>query len=212
MGNEQNEKDEKLQVCFIPKNATDTGRALNGLVKTRNLIEACIIALPVLALLYFLPIENFMTKLQCMIFLGGIPFAIGVYGVPPYSLLEYLNMYVRFRNTKHYAKYNARLKWEITPDYLVHGIYETPYDRLMKMVDAFRNRNNEQASEISDEIENPHHVEFFRDDEGVVELPDSLKSKSQLKAEARERRRLEKEARKRAKKKAANPNDEGGGE
>lgn len=209
MENGQNEREEKLQVCFIPKNATDTGRALNGLVKTRNLIEACIIAVPVLALLWFLPISDFMVKFQCMVFLGGIPLAIGVYGVPPYSLFEYINMYVRFRNEKHYAKYNARLKWEITPDYLVHGIYETPYDRLMKWVDAFRNRNNNTTAEISEEIENPHHIEFFRDDEGVVDLPDSLKSKSQLKAEAKERRRLEKEARRRTKKKEKNLDGEG---
>lgn len=198
-----NEQEEKLDVCFIPKNATDTGRTLNGLVKTRNLVEAGIIAAPMLLLFYFLPIQNFITKVQCMIIFGGIPFFAGIYGVPPYSLMEYINMYLRFRRQRHYAKYNARLKWEITPDYLVHDIYETPYDKLMKVLDSFRSDKTPNTSEISDEIENPHHIEFFRDDEGIIELPDNLKPKAQLKAEARERKRAQKEAKrqlKRAKK------------
>lgn len=115
---------DQYAVRVIPDNATDTGKVLNGLFKKRNLIEAAILAAPIaLFLWYVIPAEGYEIRLRNTVF-GAIIFGgVGVIGIPPYSLFEYVGMMLHFRKSKHYAKFNPRLKWEKKPEFLVAPAY-----------------------------------------------------------------------------------------
>ena len=124
----------------IPVNVTDSGRCFNGLFRTRNVIEGLILAAgPALLVGFFFNPAELTLKIQVLTVAAGLPLVAGVFGVPPYSLVEFLSLFIRYSKEKHYAKYNPRLKWETKPEYLIHG-YEEPFTKtLMNALDLLLN-------------------------------------------------------------------------
>ena len=188
----------------IPMNVTDSGRCFNGLFRTRILIEGLCMAAPIGLILFFaVHPESYITKIQIIGFGAGAPLVLGIFGIPPYSLFEFVGMFMSFRKNRHYAKYNPRMKWETTPDFLVHPIEEPFLKQIMNALDTVFNRTHEEEEDIDSNILNPTHNEQFIDDEEYLRendlIPDELKTPAQLRTEARARKAAEKEARKQAK-------------
>lgn len=189
------------RVRRIPVNVTDSGRCFNGLFRTRNLVEGMMLAAfpAVLGWFFFNPNE-LTTKIQVMVVIVGLPLGAGILGVPPYSLVEFITLFFRYRKGKHYAKYNPRLKWETTPEYLFHPLEEPIGKQIMNAIDLLLNKDPSQKNDIDTNITNPTHNEQFIEDESyLIEndlIPDELKTASQRRAEARARKKAEKERRK----------------
>lgn len=181
----------------IPENVTDSGKIL-GFINVKNLIES-IIAMAVIGIpIYLLTGSLGMIDRARAV---GIP-TIGVgilfiLGIPPYSIGEYCTMIFKFMKTKHYAKYNPRLKWETTPDYLVHPIGVSPISELKNVFDILLNADTKDKPVVDTNITNPTHNEQFIEDEEYLEenglTPDDLKTPRQKRAEERARKRAEKE-------------------
>lgn len=190
----------------IPVNVTDSGRCFNGLFRTRNVIEGLILAAgPALLVGFFFNPAELTLKIQVLTVAAGLPLVAGVFGVPPYSLVEFLSLFIRYSKEKHYAKYNPRLKWETKPEYLIHG-YEEPFTKtLMNALDLLLNRDSKKEETIDRNITNPTHDERFIEDADLLrelgQTPDDLKTPSQLRAEAKAKKKEAKEAAKAAKRK-----------
>lgn len=188
------------RVRYIPVNVTDSGRCFNGLFRTRNLIEGVAMAsIPFLLLWNFFNPEEITTKIQVMTVCVGIPLIGGIFGIPPYSLLEFLFLLIRYQKHKHYAKYNPRLKWETTPEYLYHDLEEPFTKQIMNAIDLLMNKDPNTQNDIDTNITNPtHNEQFIEDEEYLAEhnlIPDELKTASQRRAEAKARKKAEREER-----------------
>lgn len=183
----------------IPVNVTDSGRCLNGLFRTRNVIEGLALAAgPALLVGFLFNPESLTLKVQVMTVAAGLPLVAGVFGVPPYSLIEFLSLFIRYSKEKHYAKYNPRLKWETKPEYLIHG-YEEPFTKtLMNALDLLFNRSAKKEETIDKNITNPTHNEQFVEDQDFLRehglIPEELKTASELRAEAKAKKKAAKEA------------------
>lgn len=191
----------------IPVNVTDSGRCFNGLLRTRNLVEGLVLAgIPALFLGLFFHPESFTTKIQVMSVVCGLPLAGGILGVPPYSLVEFIRLFTGFRKSKHYSKYNPRLKWENKPEFLFHGMEEPFVKQLMNALDLLFNKTPDDEEAIDRNITNPTHNEQFLEDERfLIEhqlMPEELKTPAQKRAEEKARKKAEKEAKRNAKKEA----------
>lgn len=185
-------EDVALNTFVIPSNFGDTGRCINGLFRTRNLIEAVILALPALILITNAEGINIDQKIILIILIAGSLFAIGVHGIAGDSLTEYLQNIFIFLRAKRVAKYNPRIKFEATPGYLTKELSELPRDKILRLIGNITKKINESEEAVSEDIYNPAYIEFFDDDIDVVEMPDDLKDRRQLKRERKERKKLEK--------------------
>lgn len=190
---------EYIKPRMIPDNVTDSGRILNGLVKTRNLIEGMIIAAPLVWIVVkFIHIQDPVYKALAIILAGGFPIFISLI-LPTYSPFELLWIVLHYQRTKHYAKYNPRLKWEKIPDYLIQRPRLDPFEAIRDLSDKLAKSSSNKEAEINENITNPTHDERFIEDRKYLEekdlVPDELKSSAQLKEERRQRRKKEKEIR-----------------
>ena len=183
---------------MIPDNVTDSGRILNGLVRTRNLIEGMVIAAPLVWLvLKFFHFNDPVYKVLAVILAAGFPIFISLV-LPTYSPFELLWIVLQYQRTKHYAKYNPRLKWEKMPDYLIQSRLD-PIEAIRDFGERMIKERASREAIINENITNPTHDERFIEDRKYLEdrdlVPDELKSSAQLKAEKRERKKQEKELR-----------------
>ncbi len=120
-----------------------------------------------------------------------------VAGIGGDSLLEFLGRVQHFRKTKQISKYNPRVKLEYEPEYLKRqgricrekSCWSLPKSLEGKIL-------GDDGLPVSADITDERLVVYFRDDEGFVEKPKALKTRAELKAEARETRKLEKRAQK----------------
>lgn len=204
----------------IPVNVTDSGRCFNGLFRTRNLIEGLVLAaVPGLLVWNLFNPDAITLKIQVTTVVVGIPLIAGVFGVPPYSLVEFITLFAKYQKGKHYAKYNPRLKWETTPDFLFHGLEEPFAKQIMNAIDLLMNKDPESKNDIDTNITNPtHNEQFIEDEDYLLEhdlIPDELKTPAQRRAEAKARKKAEKEQRKKereARKEAAKRHRKGKGD
>lgn len=184
----------------IPVNVTDSGRCFNGLFRTRNLIEGLLLAaIPGLLVWNLFNPESLTLKIQVMTVTVGLPLIAGIFGIPPYSLVEFIILLVRYQKCKHYAKYNPRLKWETTPEYLFHDLEEPFVKQIMNAIDLLMNKDPDSKNDIDTNITNPTHNEQFIEDESYLAehnlIPDELKTPAQRRAEAKARKKAEREER-----------------
>lgn len=179
-------EEEHVKPRFVPQNATDTGKTLAGLVRTRNLIEACAISAPIGIILFFGIPKSVLgyeitgnIKIMIMTFVIGAIFLLFIYGVPPYSRLEYMMLRILFKKKKHYAKYNPRLKWEKRPEYLIDKDANSPMTKFAIAMSNLLLGNTkfetlEEDKSIAEGIRKNTFNERFRDD------PDTAAEKARL--------------------------------
>lgn len=199
----QRKEEESLETYVIPENFVDTGRCFNGMFKTRNLLEAILFdAGPAyLCLNANLPFEQ---KTVLTILVAGSIAAFMLAGINGESVLEFIGHGWTYRKNKRVAKYNPRVKSEAKPGYLVNEKTELPRDKVIKLIAAFKRDKTDSEEAVSRDIYDPVYQEFFADDLGYVETPDDLKTKKELRAEARARKKelRAKAAKEKAEKKA----------
>lgn len=195
-----NRNNDEPRVYMIPKNFLDSGYVFGGRFKQRNFIEAAVLTAPVLGIfLYGWKVAGWdvrSTVAACVILCAGI-FMAAVAGIGGDSLLEFLNRVQHFRTTKQIAKYNPRVKLEYKPEYLEHTKQPLPREKMLELAKGLESVIlGDDGLPVSADITDERLVVYFRDDEGFVEKPQPLKTHAELKAEAREAKRLEKERKK----------------
>ena len=202
-------KENEPRVYIIPKNFLDSGYVFGGRFKQRNFIEAAALTAPVFGIfLYGWKVVGWdvgSTVAACIILCTGV-FMAAVAGIGGDSLLEFLGRVQHFRKTKQISKYNPRVKLEYEPEYLKKTRQNLPREKLLELAKSLEGKIlGDDGLPVSADITDERLVVYFRDDEGFVEKPKALKTRAELKAEARETRKLEKERKKKKETKAAAP-------
>lgn len=193
MAGEKHE-DEVLDTLVIPENFVDTGRCFNGMFRTRNLVEGVAFAALPAYLLINSPLD-LEHKIIVTVVVIGIIMVLFINGINGDSFLEFVYHMFVYRGKKRVAKYNPRVKKEATPGYLTENKFELPRDKIIRLYNEFINKGNGDEEEaVSRDIYDPMYKEFFEDDLGVIDTPDDLKTKKELRQEAKEKKRLRKEA------------------
>lgn len=190
-------EEERLSPCTIPENFADTGRCFNGLFRTRNLIEGGILAAPIAKLVLSLDLPTNQKIVLTAIFAGGI-LLFCIAGINGDSVGEFFTHLVAYNKKKRIAKYNPRVKNEAMPGYLTKNTSELPRDKILRLFGSISKKAQDEEA-VSSDIYDPIYKPFFADDFGYVDTPEDLKSKKQLRKEAKERKKAEKEKRRKEK-------------
>lgn len=190
------DKDEQLRSHYLPENFAESGRSFNGMFKTKNLIEAVIVTVP-LAIIFWFPF-NFLPlnwHIVFTVFFAGIGFCAGVFGWQGDSLFEFIHHVYVFKQRKRYAKYNERVKREIKPNYLFKDRQQNSMDEMLEKIRAIIDGTSDEKYDSSEIKDTKIHY-IFEEDLAVSETPENLKTKRELKKEEKERKKRLKEAQK----------------
>ena len=190
-------EEKQANIYAIPKNSFDTGYVFGGQFKTRNFVEGVVVTLPFLGIFLYgwakLGLDFESTVAYCFILCAAV-FVSVVHGVGGDSLFEFIARVVKFRQNRRISKYNPRIKTELEPDYLLHDDTMLPKEKLKRALENIKSKVVGGSDEpISADITDDDLQVYYDDDEDFVEKPDELKSKAELKAEAKQRAREEKE-------------------
>lgn len=190
-------EEKQPNIYYIPKNSFDTGYVFGGQFKTRNFVEAVILTIPFLGIFIFgwmkLKWNVQSTVAYCFIVCAAV-FMGTVVGVGGDSLFEFISRVIRFRQNKRISKYNPRIKSELEPDYLMKDGRMLPKEKLKELMGAVEGKVlGANDGPISADIDAKDLQVFYEDDEGILEKPDELKTKAELKAEAKQRKKEEDE-------------------
>lgn len=190
-------EEKQANIYAIPKNSFDTGYVFGGQFKTRNFVEGVVVTLPFLGIFLYgwakLGLDFESTVAYCFILCAAV-FVSVVHGVGGDSLFEFIARVVKFRQNRRISKYNPRIKTELEPDYLLHDDTMLPKEKLKRALENIKSKVVGGSDEpISADITDEDLQVYYDDDEDFVEKPDELKSKAELKAEAKQRAREEKE-------------------
>ena len=190
-------EEKQANIYAIPKNSFDTGYVFGGQFKTRNFVEGVVVTLPFLGIFLYgwakLGLDFESTVAYCFILCAAV-FVSVVHGVGGDSLFEFIARVVKFRQNRRISKYNPRIKTELEPDYLLHDDTMLPKEKLKRALENIKSKVVGGSDEpISADITDEDLQVYYDDDEDFVEKPDELKSKAELKAEAKQRAKEEKE-------------------
>lgn len=188
-------RDESPNIYAIPKNFIESGYMFGGRVRTKNFIEGCILDAPIIGgYIYGIKMLHWSVTNTIAVFAivaGGIMLA-AINGIKGDSFLEYISNAIKFSKNKHFCRYNDRIKMEITPDYLTGNRDELPREKLIRLLNKIRSGANADSA-ISSDITDERIKVWFTDDADFVEKPDALKSREELKADKKARKKAEKE-------------------
>lgn len=189
-------EEKQANIYAIPKNSFDTGYVFGGQFKTRNFVEGVVVTLPFLGIFLYgwakLGLDFESTVAYCFILCAAV-FVSVVHGVGGDSLFEFIARVVKFRQNRRISKYNPRIKTELEPDYLLHDDTMLPKEKLKRALENIKSKVVGGSDEpISADITDDDLQVYYDDDEDFVEKPDELKSKAELKAEAKQRAKEEK--------------------
>lgn len=190
-------EEKQANIYAIPKNSFDTGYVFGGQFKTRNFVEGVVVTLPFLGIFLYgwakLGLDFESTVAYCFILCAAV-FVSVVHGVGGDSLFEFIARVVKFRQNRRISKYNPRIKTELEPDYLLHDDTMLPKEKLKRALENIKSKVVGGSDEpISADITDDDLQVYYDDDEDFVEKPDELKSKAELKAEAKQRAKEENE-------------------
>ena len=190
-------EEKQANIYAIPKNSFDTGYVFGGQFKTRNFVEGVVVTLPFLGIFLYgwakLGLDFESTVAYCFILCAAV-FVSVVHGVGGDSLFEFIARVVKFRQNRRISKYRPRIKTELEPDYLLHDDTMLPKEKLKRALENIKSKVVGGSDEpISADITDDDLQVYYDDDEDFVEKPDELKSKAELKAEAKQRAKKEKE-------------------
>ena len=98
----------KRQVYIIPENYIDESRAINGMFKTRNLIEAVILACFAMLISLRLPTSEITTKITLAVIFGVPAFILGVTGIGGDPLSVAIATFFRWARDKGVMLYDSK--------------------------------------------------------------------------------------------------------
>ena len=191
-----NKEEKQPNVYMIPKNSFDTGYVFGGAFKTKNFIEGVVVAIPFLGIFIYgwtqLGWDVESTVAYAAIVCAGVFVAVS-HGVGDDSFFEFLAHVIHFRKSRRISKYNPRIKTELEPDYLLKESGMLPKEKLKEAWENFKKKVlGGSDGPISADITADDLQIYYDDDEDFVEKPDELKTKAELKAEAKQRAKEEK--------------------
>lgn len=190
-------EEKQANIYVIPKNSFDTGYVFGGQFRTRNFVEGVIVTAPFLGIFLYgwtkLGWDIESTVAYCFILCAAV-FICVAHGVKGDSLFEFLDRVRKFRQNRRISKYNPRIKTELEPGYLYHDDTMLPREKLKRVLEDVKNKivgggDGPVSADITDE----DLQVYYDDDEDFIEKPDELKTKAELKAEAKQRAKEEKE-------------------
>lgn len=192
-----NKEEKQPNVYMIPKNSFDTGYVFGGAFKTKNFIEGVVVAIPFLGIFIYgwtqLGWDVESTVAYAAIVCAGVFVAVS-HGVGDDSFFEFLAHVIHFRKSRRISKYNPRIKTELEPDYLLKESGMLPKEKLKEAWENFKKKVlGGSDGPISADITADDLQIYYDDDEDFIEKPDELKTKAELKAEAKQRAKEEKE-------------------
>ncbi len=130
----------RISTYIIPENFIKDGRIFNGLLKTRNFIEAIIMAAVVAVPLWVIPYPTVIAKLTVMISILLPIMFIGIVGINDSSVLEFLQQFLKWRKNKRIVLYNTNARSrDVRPAEVVLS-QELPKDKLVKTLDMWREK------------------------------------------------------------------------
>lgn len=182
MAAKHSESAELRQIYPIPDNFMEGTGVLGGIVKLRNLIEGCILALPAFLIFWNIPIESINVKMAVIALFTAGPLLLGCIGINGDCVSRFLGYFFWFRKNRRIMRYNPRVKLEYTGDIPVTR--EVPVDKLRKLLTNLSQDDNLLQSE-SDLYYAVDQGIAFEDD---IALQKRLKAKTEQRRKAHEKR------------------------
>lgn len=183
--------DVRPNVYYIPHNFVETGTLFNGMVKIRNFFEGLFLGAIPAPIIMMIPNISFVNRIAAFVACCGALALIGFIGRDGESLTQYMYHYLVYRKHRATARYNPRAKLEAVPDYLENSEGTLPRDRLLKMINSITNQSIGETDErggISNELFDHDTEIYFMDDIGVIDKPEELKTKAELRAEKKQQK------------------------
>lgn len=190
-------KETQANIYMIPKNSFDTGYVFGGQFRTRNFVESVIVTVPFFGIFLYgwskLGWDVESTVAYCFILCAAVFISVA-HGVEGDSLFEFVDRVRKFRKNQRISKYNPRIKTELEPEYLYHDDTILPREKLKRVLENVKNKivgggDGPVSADITDE----DLKVYYDDDVDFIDKPDELKTKAELKAEAKQRAKEEKE-------------------
>lgn len=194
---ERNE--EKREHYYITKNF-DTPKKIMDMVDIRGAIEGAVVYIPCVKVISILPLEG-THKITVYVIAFVICLMIGVVGFNGEHISEFAWAVFKHLQRKRITYYNPRAKLEATPDYMAESQRRMlPRDRIMKLIGRSPQENAKYMDSMREEDYNiDYRSIYFEDDTGVVDKPDALKTRKEIReerqAEAKQRKELQRKQR-----------------
>ena len=194
---ERNE--ENRETYYITKNF-DTPKKIMDMVDLRGAIEGAVVYIPCVKVISILPLEG-THKITVYVIAFVICLMIGVVGFNGEHISEFAWAVFKHLQRKRITYYNPRAKLEATPDYMAESQRRMlPRDRIMKLIGRSPQENAKYMDSMREEDYNiDYRSIYFEDDTGVVDKPDALKTRKEIReerqAEAKQRKELQRKQR-----------------
>lgn len=194
---ERNE--EKRETYYITKNF-DTPKKIGDMIDLRGAIEGAVVYIPCVKVTSILPLEG-TRKITVYVIAFVACLMIGIIGFNGEHISEFAWAVFKHLQRKRITYYNPRAKLEATPDYMAESQRRMlPRDRIMKLIGRSPQENAKYIDSMREEDYNiDYRSIYFEDDTGVVDKPDALKTRKEIReerqADAKQRKELQRKQR-----------------
>ena len=195
--------EEKREVYYITKNF-DTAKKIGDMVDIHGAIEGAIVFIPCFKIIGMLPLEGtYKISVYVIVFVSCL--MIGIIGINGEHLSEFAWAVFKHLQRKRVTFYNPRAKLEAAPNYMVENERKLlPRDRIMQLIGRSPQENEKYMDSMREEDYNIDYRDiYFEDDDGIVEKPDALKTRKEIREERQAEAKQRKEQQRRQKEKKA---------
>lgn len=187
------------RIYQIPVNFQQSGYVFNGMIATRNLVDAAVLFLTGLMFASLLPFEGY-SKLSGYILIGGSFAIVGITGINGIPCSTYLLDYYRWTKRRKPYLYNAH-----------GGVFAMSSADLLLSEPQLRDTLADAIDSVKAAMskDQPEYIEGetfeFAEDPELAALRDAEEREAEEKAEALRKEKEQREAEARAKEKAETP-------
>jgi len=179
-------QNEEYQVKRIPENYENGIHIIGFKFKTSFFIEGVVLSVAVIAIL-FLFLNNIVhlkltNMLPILIIFGGLAFYLGAKGINDELITTFIKNVIKFNKSRRVAYYNPRIKAEAKHITEQERLQENkdvlPFDKIKNLI------NKKDMVKTEEKGEQPTFDKdnmFFEDDKGIVDTPNSYRSKKEYK-------------------------------
>ncbi len=195
--------EEKREVYYITKNF-DTAKKIGDMVDIHGAIEGAIVFIPCFKIIGMLPLEGtYKISVYVIVFVACL--MIGIIGINGEHLSEFAWAVFKHLQRKRVTFYNPRAKLEAAPNYMIESERKLlPRDRIMQLIGRSPQENEKYMDSMREDDYNIDYRDiYFEDDDGIVEKPDALKTRKEIREERQAEVKKKKEQQRRQKEKKA---------
>lgn len=174
---------DNAEVYLIPNNFIDESRLFNGMVRTRNFVEAVVVLLCIgIPCGMFIP-SDFEAKFGVMAIAAGLPAFITLAGINGDSVIRFIRLALNWKKTAQVMLYNDNARTYHARPLEVMMSEDTASDIVAKQLDDWRAKRAERDANI-EYIEGVDFV-FSDDDEYQRMMPKEMRE--QLRREEKQK-------------------------